>query len=152
MYIYDAFYIYLSTYLSNYDKWRIMEDNPLPHTQITTHPHDTKLSFHVRTDIHFQIFSSSFMIHYDYGIDFVNNSIGRNPKSFPKQTFIHVRILTTTCWMDFHSLLYWIAVVRIFFLYKNIPLSNLSTLDKAWPFIPRWKNAVQLLILNSYKD
>ena len=97
----------------------------------------TQLSFHVRTDIHFQIFSSSFMIRYDYSIDFVNNSIGRNPKSFPKQTFIHVRILTTTRWMDFHSLLYWIAVVRIFFLYKNIPLSNLSTLDKAWPFIPR---------------
>ena len=49
----------------------------------------TQLSFHVRTDIHFQIFSSSFMIRYDYSIDFVNNSIGRNPKSFPKQTFIH---------------------------------------------------------------
>lgn len=58
-----------------------MEDNPLPQTQIATHPHDTKLSFHVRTDIHFHIFSSSFMIHYDYIIGFVNDSIGRVSKA-----------------------------------------------------------------------
>lgn len=99
-----------------------------PHT--ATGPRDTQLSLHFRTDIHFHIFSSSFIKRYGCIIEFLNYSIGRNPNSFPKQAFTHVGMLTTTCGMDGLSLLYgfycWRATVRIFSSYIKIYLFIIS--------------------------